>query len=123
MPVPLLGGFDRTLGLALGLAGGGLMAVAVVQMGLARTTVVPRRAPNALVTTGIFALSRNPIYLGDALVLAGACLWFEAIPALPLVVLFMAVIQRRFIRGEEAVLRAHFGAEFDAWAAHTRRWA
>ncbi len=104
------------------LAGFALMGIAVVQMMLARTTFIPRADPSALVTGGIFRLSRNPIYLGDALVLAGVILRLDVPLALPLVLIFMAVIQRRFILAEEAKLRIHFGPQFDAWAARTRRW-
>ena len=60
-----------TAGLVLIGLGAGLMAVAVLQMVLARTTFIPRRNPAALVSGGAFAISRNPIYLGDALILTG----------------------------------------------------
>ena len=95
---------------------------AAVQMALARTTVIPRRDPSSLVTTGLFAWSRNPIYLSDLLMLAGAILWLDAILALPLLAGFAWLIQTRFIRDEEARLTAAFGPEFDLWAARTRRW-
>jgi protein-S-isoprenylcysteine O-methyltransferase Ste14 len=94
----------------------------VVLLVRARTTIVPRETPAALVTGGIFRFSRNPIYLGDALVLAGVVLWWDVPLAAPLVLLFILVIQTRFILAEEAVLRATFGPAFDAWAARTRRW-
>ena len=99
-----------------------LMVAAAGQMILLRTTVIPRQDPSALVTGGVFRLSRNPIYLADALVLLGLVLHWSAWPALVLVPGFAAVITRRFIRGEEARLRAAFGAQFDAFAARTRRW-
>ena len=98
------------------------MVGAVAQMALAKTTVIPRRNPSALVTRGLFQLSRNPIYLGDALILAGAILWLDAVLALPLVFSFVWLIQTRFIRDEEARLTETFGPEFDLWAARTRRW-
>jgi protein-S-isoprenylcysteine O-methyltransferase Ste14 len=103
----------------LGLA---LMALAVIQMMMARTTIIPRRDPAALVTGGIFRLSRNPIYLGDALLLAGLFVYWDALIALPLVAVFLMVIERRFIRAEEARLAEHFGAAFADYAARTRRW-
>jgi protein-S-isoprenylcysteine O-methyltransferase Ste14 len=109
-------------GLILAGIGAALMVVALVQMTLARTTFVPRKEPRTLVSRGIFALTRNPIYLGDALILAGLSLYWNALLALPLVAVFVAIINRRFIRGEEAVLRQTFGAEFDAYCTRTRRW-
>ncbi len=77
MPWPLFGTLGQVLGAVLALAGLGLMAAAALEMQKARTTVIPRRPPTALVTSGIFEYSRNPIYLGDLLVTAGAMLWFQ----------------------------------------------
>jgi protein-S-isoprenylcysteine O-methyltransferase Ste14 len=95
---------------------------AVAQMVLARTTVIPRRDPQSLVTSGLFAWSRNPIYLSDVIMLLGAILWLDAVLALPLVAGFAWLMQTRFIRDEEARLTLAFGPEFDLWAARTRRW-
>jgi protein-S-isoprenylcysteine O-methyltransferase Ste14 len=105
--------------IGLGLA---VTVLAVAQMALARTTVIPRRDPSSLVTTGLFAWSRNPIYLSDLIILFGAILWLDAILALPLLAGFAWVIETRFIRDEEARLAAGFGPAYDLWAAHTRRW-
>lgn len=114
--------FNSILGAGLILVGLGLMLVAVAQMALARTTVIPHRDPSALVMGGVFALSRNPIYLADALVLTGLYLHWDALVALPLVAVFMAIITRRFIRPEEARLGAMFGEIYDDYRARTRRW-
>lgn len=103
-------------------AGVVLLAVAMVQFARAGTTVVPHEAPSALVAVGVYGISRNPIYLADVLILAGLCLRWGAWPALVLVPAFMAIITARFIRPEEARLRAAFGPAFDEWAARVRRW-
>ncbi len=105
--------------IALGLV---LMVVAVLQMMGSRTTVIPRRDPEALVSGGVFRLSRNPIYLADAILLAGVYIALDALIALPLVLVFMRVIERRFIRDEEARLARHFGDSFDEYRNRTRRW-
>lgn len=117
-----LGGWARLPGALLFGAGLLLMLVAVIEMTRARTTVIPHLEPDALVTSGVFRFTRNPIYLGDAMVLAGAALWSGTGLGLLLVPLFMAIIARRFIGPEEARLRRHFGAAFEDWAATTRRW-
>ena len=88
----------------------------------ARTTFVPRRDPQRLVTGGLFRFSRNPIYLADAMILAGAILFWGAVLALPLIALFMALITFRYIHDEETRLRATFGPEFEVWAARVPRW-
>lgn len=120
--VPLTVPFARPLGYGLVAVALVLMGVAVAQMVLRRTTFIPRRDPAALVTSGAFALSRNPIYLADALALAGLMLIWGALLALPLVALFVAFITRRYILGEEARIGAHFGADYAAYCARVRRW-
>lgn len=100
-----------------------LMLAAILTMARRRTTVDPHGQPSALVTSGAFALSRNPIYLADALMLAGFCLIFDApLAAILLVPLFAAVITRRFILPEEARLHAAFADRFAAYRSRTRRW-
>lgn len=122
LPWGILGQAGLYLGSGLVVAGLAIMAIAVAQMLRARTTVIPRQNPQRLVTGGIFAYTRNPIYLGDAVVLAGACLWWQVPWLLPMVWVFMRVIETRFIRDEEARLDAGFGDEFRRWAKRTRRW-
>ncbi len=107
------------------LVGGGvvLMGLAFVEFRRHRTTVIPHKMPSALIQSGIFSRTRNPIYLGDALVLAGLILRFDAVLALPLVPVFVWVIERRFILGEEARMRREFKAEFAKYERKVRRWA
>lgn len=112
----------RYLGAAFVVLGLLLMLLAAAQMHKRKTTIVPHRAPTALVTQGVFRFSRNPIYLADVFLLLGAILWWQAYAAMILVPVFMAVIEWRFIRLEEKKLKAHFGAAYDDWAANVRRW-
>ena len=111
----------RIAGTVLIVGGLFIFTAALLQFRRHRTTVMPRETPVALIDTGIYRLSRNPIYLADALFLAGAALWWDA-ASLLLVPLFVWIITRRFILGEESGLRAVFGAAFDRYAAQTRRW-
>ncbi|HBD89737.1 MAG TPA: S-isoprenylcysteine methyltransferase [Gemmobacter sp.] len=104
------------------LAGGLLMMVAAAQMLALRTTVNPRGQPAVLVTNGVFRLSRNPIYLGDALVLLGVVVWLGAPLGLCVVAGFVAVITQRFILAEELRLHARFGDDFAHWRSRVRRW-
>jgi protein-S-isoprenylcysteine O-methyltransferase Ste14 len=116
------GPYHAALGGAVIALGLGLMLWASVTMLRRKTEVLPGREAAALVTEGPFRLSRNPIYLGDLLLLAGAALVFDAPLALGLVPLLAAILRARFIRPEEAMLRARFGAAFEGWAGRTRRW-
>lgn len=106
------------------LVGGGLilMVLAVYEMRRARTTVIPHREAAKLVQSGIFSRSRNPIYLGDVLVLAGLILRFDAVLALPLVPVFLGILEMRFVIPEENRLRRKFRAEFARYCQKTRRW-
>ena len=106
------------------LIGGGviLMLLAVVEMRKWRTTFVPHRVPTHLVQSGIFKRTRNPIYLGDALVLAGAILWLDAPIALPLLPIFVWWIEKHFIIPEENQMRKTFRADFARYCLKTRRW-
>lgn len=122
VPWSLFGPGGRTAGAILGLGGLALVLWAAAQMIRRRTTVIPKSEPSHLVTTGLFRLSRNPIYLGDALILAGAILWWDVPHAVPVLIGFMTLIQHRFILDEENRLRRAFGAEFETWAQKTGRW-
>jgi protein-S-isoprenylcysteine O-methyltransferase Ste14 len=119
---PVFGAVGDLVGAVLVGTGVLVMLGAAAQMALAGTSVIPRRAPRSLVTAGLFAWSRNPIYLADLILLAGAILWLDAPLAAPLLPGFAWLIRTRFIAEEEARLTAAFGPEFDLWAARTRRW-
>ncbi|WP_394152767.1 methyltransferase family protein [Loktanella salsilacus] len=109
-------------GIALVAAGLALMLAAVITMTRARTTVIPHRQPDALVTQGIFARTRNPIYLGDVLLLTGLCLWWQAPLGLATVPIFAIWISTHFIAAEEARLHAAFGTAFTEYTKAVRRW-
>lgn len=115
MPTPWLGG-------ALMAAGVALAGWAALSFRAAKTTIIPHQTASALITTGAFAYSRNPIYLADAIVLLGwVMIWGAAAPVV-LVVLFILIINARFIKPEEQRLAAAFGDEFKAYASTVRRW-
>ena len=116
-----LGAFAQSGWLCL-LLGVVLTLSAVFSFWKARTTIIPREAPNGLITDGIFRITRNPIYLADVLFLLGAALILENLVGLILVPLFAGFLQRRFILGEEQTLRKAFPEAFDRYASQTRRW-
>ena len=110
--------------LALAAVGGALALAGVAAFRRARTTVnpmAPERA-RALVTGGVYRVTRNPMYLGMLVVLAGWAVWLGNAAAWLGLPLSMALLTGLQIRAEERVLRARFGAEFERYAARVRRW-
>jgi protein-S-isoprenylcysteine O-methyltransferase Ste14 len=99
-----------------------LAAVAARRFAKAGTNIIPLTQSTALVTDGPFAMSRNPMYLGMTLTLAGVALLANVL--LPWFVLpaFVAILWFRFIRHEEALMEKTFGAEYVAYRTRVRRW-
>jgi protein-S-isoprenylcysteine O-methyltransferase Ste14 len=87
-----------------------------------RTTIVPHQPPTALVRTGPYRFSRNPIYLADMVVLAGWCLALGSPWGLLLLVPFYFVLLRLFILPEEARLTAYLGKDYVSYRDEVRRW-
>lgn len=120
--MPGFGSFGPGLALATLALGLWLMAMAVLRMRAEGTTVIPHRVPTALVTDGVFGISRNPIYLGDALVLLAATFWADSVLGLLVLGGFVWVITDRFIRAEEERLAEAFGDAAAEWFNRVRRW-
>ena len=110
------------------------VGIAVIALGLsidvwftislrrARTPVNPYSPTAALVTSGPYAFSRNPAYVGMAVIFVGIALVAEApwtLLALPLALL---AIDRGVIKREEPYLEQLFGAEYVHYKSRTRRW-
>tara|TARA_B100000401_G_C52628061_1_gene634648 strand:- start:119 stop:565 length:447 start_codon:yes stop_codon:yes gene_type:complete len=89
-----------------------------------KTTVNPLSPEQAtkLVTDGIFKYSRNPMYLGMALVLGSIAVFFNLIGGIILIVLFCAYITKFQIFPEERAMRDLFSDDFDKYTKATRRW-
>ncbi len=101
-----------------------LMATAAGQFIAAKTTINPLRPSRAtsLITTGVFAISRNPIYLADLLLLAALAVWLgNGINVAP-AALFVCYTHRFQIIPEERALAQLFGAAYDAYCSRVRRW-
>lgn len=88
----------------------------------ADTDMIPFRDVRALVTDGVYRFTRNPMYLGMALILLGTACTTGVVSGLAVPLVFMVIIETRFIRPEELMLRAQFGDDFDAYCRRVRRW-
>ena len=78
--------------------------------------------PGTLVTDGLFAVSRNPMYLGFVLALAGVAILMGATTPFVLPILFAIIADLWYIGFEERALRRKFGADYEAYARRVRRW-
>jgi len=94
----------------------------VVTMARARTEILPHRPASALVTSGPFRFSRNPLYVSMALGYLGAALWTGRLGAIALLPVAIALLQKMVIAREEAYLTRRFGEEYSAYRARVRRW-
>lgn len=97
---------------------------ALLQFGRARTTVLPEKPEktSALVTGGIYRLSRNPMYVGVTLALLAWAVWLRAPVALLGPVAFVLYVTRFQIVPEERVLAAKFGQRYGEYCRRVRRW-
>ena len=107
---------------ALVAAFGGMVAWSFLAFFRDRTTVIPNRPANALVFTGPYRYTRNPMYVALALLTAGMGLWLNTWWVFLLLVPVVVAIDRFVIAREEAYLRRRFGSEYDAFARRVRRW-
>ena len=119
------GGVNKVLALALVLIGFVISVAGVVAFRRAHTTVHPMHPEkaSALVTSGIFRLSRNPMYLGILLALIGWSVYLANGWTLVGPIVFVLYISRFQIAPEERALAALFGASYAQYRAAVRRWA
>ena len=114
----------RAVSIVLAASGIAISAAGTWSFWRARTTVNPTRpdAASSLVATGVFRFTRNPMYLGLFLVLAGWAAHLANAAALAGPLLFALYVTRFQILPEERALTTKFGPEFDAYRSRTRRW-
>ena len=112
------------LALVLVLTGMGIDLFCAIGFLRARTTVNPLNPKNslALVTVGAYRLSRNPMYVGQTLVVLGWAVFLNSAWGLLGPVAFVLYLNRFQIGPEERILKEKFGEEFDAYARRVRRW-
>ena len=103
----------------LGLVFGGWALVTFLK---ARTTPHPNHPVNVLVTWGPYRVSRNPMYVGLSIGIAGIALVANTVWLLAVLPPVWLALHRLVIDREEAYLGRKFGEEYGAFRARTRRW-
>ncbi len=121
-PHELLAPLRILAGVALIVSGLTFVVLARRELAQRRQPTGPGRPTSQLVTTGVFSVSRNPLYLGGAGVLAGIALALDL--PWPLVLLVPAIIACHYIliAPEERYLAGRFGSEYAGYAASVHRW-
>lgn len=112
----------QALGVAVALVG---LALILISLGLFRrfgTRPEPWEASSTLIRSGLYRVSRNPMYLGMAVTSAGVAIYFESVAAGLLLAVAVVAIDRFVIAREERYLERRFGEDYVAYRAKVRRW-
>jgi len=98
--------------------------LAAVSFRAAKTTMNPMKPKNAtqLVNSGMYKLSRNPMYLGVLFILSAWALWLGSVFNIAVLFLFVWYITKFQIIPEEEVLESLFAEEFKSYKSNVRRW-
>ena len=118
----LLAEVPRWIGVAMMVGGGALDLAAMMTLRRHGTTVLPNAASKALCTTGVYGFSRNPIYLGNGVGMAGLALALRWSWLLLLVPVASAAVTWLAIAREEEHLRYRFGSAHKDYCERVRRW-
>jgi protein-S-isoprenylcysteine O-methyltransferase Ste14 len=119
---PLPRTFSRTAAALLLLPGLGLVFWSIWLFLRAKTSPLPMRPTTAIVRSGPYRWTRNPMYLGMLLIYIGIALLFDIFWALVLIPVLMSLVVQLVIHREERYLLATFGEEYRSYQAQVRRW-
>lgn len=126
VPLPWIPGPLGELLFAVGwLVVGGALAIditAMRTMARAKTTIMPNRGSDHLVTSGPFSFTRNPIYLGNTMLMIGIGLIAGIVWFILLAPVAAFVTQKLAIEREERHLEIRFGKKYRDYAKKVRRW-
>lgn len=112
----------RLAGVLGALTGLFLIAISLGLFRRFRTRPEPWQPDQALIASGVYKFSRNPMYLGMALLCLGIAMLFNSLAGVLLVGVALLVIDRYVVAREETYLARRFGAAYDAYRAKVRRW-
>ncbi len=122
--ITLIKTFRLEISIVLFLLSGFIIISGVYSFRLAKTTVNPIKPEqaSALVTSGIYRVTRNPMYLGFALALFAWAIFLNNLNTVGLVVAFIIFLTYLQIIPEERILTKVFGDEFIKYQQQVRRW-
>ncbi|WP_246661641.1 MULTISPECIES: methyltransferase family protein [unclassified Tardiphaga] len=112
----------RSVGYLSVVAGISLDVWAIITLNKAHTSVLPHRGASRLVTHGPFGFTRNPIYLGNTMLMGGIGLAFAAGWFAIMEIVSAFIVDRLAIRPEERHLAARFGKQWIDYASRVPRW-
>jgi protein-S-isoprenylcysteine O-methyltransferase Ste14 len=115
-------GLALTVGLTFVAIGFALAALSVRNFRLAGTTVVPGEPSTALVKTGPYRFTRNPIYIGFVLAYFGLSIMLTSLWVLLLLIPVLMVLQRGVVEREEDYLEQQFGDGYRKYKVRVPRW-
>lgn len=122
-PLPFL---PQTIQFAVGFS---IIAVSFVVFGLAlrefsrsKTAIDPRKPTTAIISTGPFGYSRNPVYVSMTMLVLGIAIAVDSLWIFVMVIPAVVVIQYFVILKEEAYLERKFGDEYERYKSAVRRW-
>ena len=104
------------------LAGISLVLISVAAFRAAKTTVIPYRRAVTLIVWGPYRMTRNPMYVGVALIYLGVAAVRRVLWPVLLLPAALAILNYVVIPQEEALLRAAFGEAYEKYCARVRRW-
>lgn len=108
----------------IGLIALGILIIASPALSFRRsdTTIIPFQESSSLVVSGMFRVTRNPMYLGMVTILTGVAVLTGSLSPFVMPILFVPVLNRRVIRHEEVMLEQAFGDEYRDYMKQVRRW-
>jgi protein-S-isoprenylcysteine O-methyltransferase Ste14 len=109
-------------GVAGVLVGIAMASISAAMFKRAGTGIEPFDEATTLVKSGFYRYTRNPMYLGMFLMLAGTAFLLGSAGAFLPVVIFVLIIRNNFVLGEERFLEASFGREYLEYQSTVRRW-
>ena len=118
----LLPGMWYLIGIAPIVLGLTIAGVAVVQFSRAETNIVPLTTSTTLVTSGMFTVTRNPMYVGMVATLVGTALLLNDLWPWLVIAPFWFVIRLGFVRHEETLMEQTFGEQYIEYKSKVRRW-